>query len=118
VVPGSAFVDAKGRKVTRKVRLELIEVIDPLDFVTADVDLTFYPERGGREMFQSAGMFRVNAHELSGWRGFSEARPRESASSSRISAPAKNFLSTATMPKASGSCTVITSKVLAMHPEA
>jgi len=66
VVPGSAFVDAKGRKVTQKVRLELIEIIDPLDFVTADVDLTFYPERGGREMFQSAGIFRVNAHELSG----------------------------------------------------
>lgn len=66
VVPGSAFVDAKGRKVTQKVRLELIEVIDPLDFVTADVDLTFFPERGGREMFQSAGMFRVNAHEVSG----------------------------------------------------
>lgn len=66
VVPGYAFVDAKGHKVTQKVKLELIEVIDPLDFVTADVDLTFYNDRGGREMFQSAGMFRVNAHELSG----------------------------------------------------
>lgn len=66
IVPGHAFVDAKGRKVTQKVKLELIEVIDPLDFVTADVDLTFFNEQGGREMFQSAGMFRVNAHELSG----------------------------------------------------
>lgn len=66
IVPRHAFVDFKQRKVTQKVRLELIEVIDPLDFVAADVDLTFYPERGGREMFQSAGMFRVNAHELSG----------------------------------------------------
>ncbi len=66
IVPGYAFVDFKQRKVKQKVKLELIEVIDPLDFVAADVDLTFYPDRGGREMFQSAGMFRVNAHELSG----------------------------------------------------
>lgn len=66
IVPGYAFVDAKGRKVTQKVKLELIEVVDPLDFVTADVDLTFFNDQGGREIFQSAGMFRVNAHELSG----------------------------------------------------
>ncbi|MFO1527014.1 MAG: hypothetical protein U1F16_13700 [Turneriella sp.] len=60
-IPVNAFVDAKGRPVAGRVTLRVREVIDPLDFVGSGVDLTYFNDKGQREFFQSAGMFRVDA---------------------------------------------------------
>lgn len=60
-IPANAFVDGRGRLVAGKVSVRVTEVIDPLDFVGAGVDLTYFNEKDQREFFQSAGMFRVDA---------------------------------------------------------
>ncbi|MCB1141661.1 MAG: hypothetical protein H7A24_13195 [Leptospiraceae bacterium] len=41
--------------------LELIEVINPLDFITSGVDLTYTDARGKNHIFESGGMFKINA---------------------------------------------------------
>ena len=65
-IPADAFVDKKGALVSANVKIEIVEVIDPIDFVSAGVDLVYYPEKNRREFFQSAGMFKINAAEMNG----------------------------------------------------
>jgi hypothetical protein len=67
-IPENAFVNSRGKIVSGQVRLTITEVIDPLDFVAAGVDLMFYPDNNRREFFESAGMFRVEAAEVAGER--------------------------------------------------
>lgn len=67
-IPVNAFADERGRPVAARVRLKVTEVLDPLDFVGAGVDLTFTNDRGKLEFFQSAGMFKVDAETVSGQR--------------------------------------------------
>ncbi|MFZ5630197.1 MAG: hypothetical protein ACOY5B_13785 [Spirochaetota bacterium] len=67
-IPVNAFADERGRPVAARVRLKVTEVIDPLDFVGAGVDLTFTNDRGKLEFFQSAGMFKIDAETVSGQR--------------------------------------------------
>lgn len=68
VIPVNAFADERGRPFAGRVRLTVTEVIDPLDFVGAGVDLTYVNDAGKLEFFQSAGMFRVDAESTSGQR--------------------------------------------------
>lgn len=67
-IPVNAFVDERGRTVATRVRVRITEVIDPLDFVGAGVDLTFTNDLGNLEFFKSAGMFRIDAESASGAR--------------------------------------------------
>jgi hypothetical protein len=67
-IPVNAFVDERGRTIAVRVRLRITEVIDPLDFIGAGVDLTYINETGKLEFFQSAGMFKVDAESISGTR--------------------------------------------------
>ncbi len=68
VLPVNAFADERGRLVAKRVRLRITEVIDPLDFVGAGVDLTYMNDLGKLEFFQSAGMFKVDAETVTGQR--------------------------------------------------
>jgi hypothetical protein len=67
-IPVNAFADERGRPVAQRVRLTITEVIDPLDFVGAGVDLTYVNDAGKLEFFQSAGMFKIDAETLAGQR--------------------------------------------------
>jgi hypothetical protein len=62
----NAFADAKNRIYSEKVRIQITEVVDPIDFVAAGVDLTYYPEKNKREFFKSAGMFKIEAFSQRG----------------------------------------------------
>ncbi|AFM13080.1 hypothetical protein [Turneriella parva] len=64
----NAFADERGRPVAARVRLTITEVIDPLDFVGAGVDLTYTNDQGNLEFFKSAGMFKVDAETVAGQR--------------------------------------------------
>ena len=67
-IPVNAFADERGRPVAQRVRLTITEVIDPLDFVGAGVDLTYTNDAGKIEFFQSAGMFKIDAETIAGQR--------------------------------------------------
>lgn len=60
-IPSHAFVDQRGQPIKEPVTLRVIEIVDPLDFVTSGVSLEYDPPNGQRQYFKSAGMFRIGA---------------------------------------------------------
>ncbi|MCB1193452.1 MAG: hypothetical protein H7A23_12400 [Leptospiraceae bacterium] len=62
-IPEEAFVYSNNKPVSGKVDINLIEVIDIFDFLTAGVGLIYYDETGKENLFESGGMLYVEANQ-------------------------------------------------------
>lgn len=65
-IPKDGIVTAGGRPCVGLAEIVITEVIDPLDFVSAGVDLTYINPQGKLEYFQSAGMFKIDVRTPEG----------------------------------------------------
>lgn len=60
-IPENAFVYSNNKIVSGKVKIRLIEVIDIFDFITTGVGLVYFDKIGRENLFESGGMFKVEA---------------------------------------------------------
>ena len=63
IIPPDAFTYENGEPVKGKVKIQLTEVIDAFDFMTAGVGLEYFDENGKEYLFESGGMFKIEAIE-------------------------------------------------------
>lgn len=61
IIPKNAFTYQNGKLVKKEVEIRLTEVIDAFDFLTAGVGLEYYGQDGKQQLFESGGMFKVEA---------------------------------------------------------
>lgn len=60
-IPKNAFLDAKGKVVSEPVNVTFRSFSNPLETYIAGIPMTFTNEKGEEMVFESAGMFEINA---------------------------------------------------------